>query len=354
MSKQNPALDDPYLSLLEPVKFTPIFVLGSPRSGTTLLYKLLAETNCFNYLSAYHLVKYQELLHNHQQQRQEEAQQGVDNLYARMGVSNRIFDQVKVDAQMPKEYRTVWQNSGNASPLKMLKKIVLQRKGFVDVLFDLGQLNEKHLLIFQEICRKIQFISDADKKLLLKNPGDFSNFLYIKQLFPEAKFIFIHRHPLAILHSQLRGLYTASETPNANLAIHSGFYRNALKNPLMRSMLQLFFASPLFSRWRLKLLSRILSRQQEGFIRDIDSLPVEDFISIRYEDLCEQPNTFMTSILTFLAVKPDRSTELAESVDYKDCIQPRSFTLLPELERFQQTKTYQEFEPYAAYHGYTL
>lgn len=350
--KTQATLDNPYLNLLKPVSFRPVFVLGSPRSGTTVLYQLLAKTEYFNYVNAYHLVNYNELLFNFMNNKQVEAQDKLDKLYASLGVTNRIFDHVKVDSEMPKEYRTIWQNRNNLSPFKLAAKItsdtLFQKKCLSDALFDFFQLNQDHLPFFNEICKKIQFISDPEKALLLKNPSDFSNFIYIKSLFPDAKFVFIHRHPLSILNSQLNALYGSLHTKNANLSLHSSLYHNLFNNKFILSASRLLFLSRFFSQWRVNLLSRLLHQQQDRFISQINSLQDNDYINVKYEDLCEDPNRIMSRILKFLEIKPGSLT------DYRNFIQPRELKLLPELELFRQKESYQNFKQYAKYHDYTL
>lgn len=61
----NKILDRQYLNLLENINFRPIFIMGDHRSGTTLLHKTLVATECFNFVRAYHVIKYDELLSNH-------------------------------------------------------------------------------------------------------------------------------------------------------------------------------------------------------------------------------------------------------------------------------------------------
>ena len=54
--------DAPHLPKLESVPVRPVFILGEPRSGTTLLYKLLGLSGCFNIVTVYHLMRYDELM----------------------------------------------------------------------------------------------------------------------------------------------------------------------------------------------------------------------------------------------------------------------------------------------------
>ncbi len=57
--------DESYLQLLEKVDFTPIFIMGDHRLGTTVFYQTLVANECFNYLNAYHTIKYDEILDDH-------------------------------------------------------------------------------------------------------------------------------------------------------------------------------------------------------------------------------------------------------------------------------------------------
>ncbi|EDX82930.1 hypothetical protein S7335_108 [Synechococcus sp. PCC 7335] len=66
MQSTNPinSPDSPHLNMLKDVEVAPIIILGDQRSGTTLLYKTLADTGCFNVVRAYHIIKYDEILSN--------------------------------------------------------------------------------------------------------------------------------------------------------------------------------------------------------------------------------------------------------------------------------------------------
>ncbi|NEN93018.1 MAG: sulfotransferase [Okeania sp. SIO3H1] len=61
----NSFADRPYLDLCSKIDFSPIFIMGEHRSGTTLLYKSLVATECFNCVTAYHIIKYDQILSNY-------------------------------------------------------------------------------------------------------------------------------------------------------------------------------------------------------------------------------------------------------------------------------------------------
>jgi hypothetical protein len=74
--------DEPYLALLRDVDFLPILILGYHRSGTTLFYRLLTATQCFNVVSAYHFLRCEKMLFNHVNQREDDAKEQLGSLVA--------------------------------------------------------------------------------------------------------------------------------------------------------------------------------------------------------------------------------------------------------------------------------
>ena len=60
----SPPLDAAYSGHLQALPSSLVFIMGCHRSGTSLLYHLLAYTGQVDYLSAYDIIKYDELLYN--------------------------------------------------------------------------------------------------------------------------------------------------------------------------------------------------------------------------------------------------------------------------------------------------
>jgi hypothetical protein len=106
----------------------------------------------------------------------------LDRLFKNMNLSDRKIYRVKISPDLPEEYGFILDRTKERKP----------------------QIIPSNFSLFMEACQKIQFISDRNKLLLLKNPWDFSNFVFIKKRLPKAKFIFIHRHPLQVINSQLK------------------------------------------------------------------------------------------------------------------------------------------------------
>ena len=88
--------DQPYLHLLHDVAFRPVFIIGEHRSGTTILYKLLAATGLFNYVTYYHITHSNELLHNRICQQEAAAKEALQARFATLNLEDRGFDQIRV------------------------------------------------------------------------------------------------------------------------------------------------------------------------------------------------------------------------------------------------------------------
>lgn len=311
--------DQQYLSMLANTSVRPVFVVGAYRSGTTILHRFLFMTGCFNAVTPYHLLRYDELLTNYLTGRQLEAQQEISALFAERGLHDRIFDGVKVAPDAPVEYA-----------------YVLRKRGL------LPRINPKSRARFWEFAKKLQFVSDPNKPLLLKNPMDAGNFLYIKQAVPNARFVFIHRHPLHVLNSQLKAARSVLASQNPFLSLMQE-YRALFEHPARLKFLRLLVSDRL--ELGLRLLTPLMRRVTKYYVEHIGSLPSSDYVSIRYEDLCADPVGTMERVNSFLAMEP------VQPIAYEQLIAPRPTQLLPEVGRHQYA-IQQKLRPYYTYHCY--
>ncbi len=312
--------DEAHLHLLDQVDFSPIFIMGDHRSGTTALYQILVETGCFNYVNAYHIIKYDEILDNYINGNQEETYQALETLFKSLEISDRVFDKVKPTPDLPEEYGFILKNSGYES-----------------------YLNPENLLLFKELCQKIQFTSYPQKPLLLKNPWCFPHFMYIKSVFPEAKFIFIHRHPIPVMNSKLKAVRLMLSVHSSYTELISKRYQEIFNNPIRRSLFRVLYSSFLGLGLDRVIQQSILSTTY--FLDHIQSLPTTDYISIRYEDLCQNPESTILEILAFLKL------ETKTSLNYEELIQTRPLNLLPEVQN-SYDKICSKLKPYLVHCGY--
>lgn len=311
--------DRPYLNLLEKVDFSPIFIMGEHRSGTTVLYQTLVATECFNFLNAYHIIKYDEILSHYIEGNGDRVFQDLEKLFTSLEIKDRIIDTVKVTPNLPEEYGFILNNSGYEN-----------------------YINPQNLFLLTQLCRKIQFVSDPDRPLLLKNPWCFSHFLYIKNAFPTAKFIFIHRHPIAVMNSKLKSVRLFLSKNNSYTRLISKRYCQIMNNPIKLSLFRLLYSS--FLNLGLRRVMKQSIQSSTYFLENIHLLK-NDYISIKYEDLCQNPETIIQKILDFLQL------EAKAEIDYESTIAPRPLQLLPEVQR-NYNEIHQKFQSYLVYCGY--
>jgi hypothetical protein len=285
------APDAPYLGQLAGVDFRPVFIVGSARSGTTILYQLLARTGRFNWVSTYHLVDRDELLANHRNGRTERAKEALSERLRQLGITGARFDGVEVSPDFPEEY------------------------GFALAEGSRQQLTPRTLPRFLELCRKVQAVAEADRPLLLKNPWDARRFLYIKQVLPASRFIFIHRNPADVVHSMRAGLRALLGARNAYHALLAPYYDRLMRSPLRLRLTRMCLSSRFgvgarFVGWQ-------VARTARYFLDNVGALPPADHLSVRYEDLCRDPEAVVNRVLLFLGEAENHE------VRYQDFIRPR-------------------------------
>ena len=279
-------LDDKYLEEIDKTGFFPVFILGLERSGTSILYKLLVETGCFNFLDVYHIIKYPELLHNYFNKLEKKTRMELEEFFkVNLGV-DRGIDRLRISSDFPEEYRF----------------ILGKKTGMLTV-------NPATLGLFVEMCKKIQFISNNNKPLLLKNPSDFTSFRYIKRVLPGSKFIFIHRNPVKTLDSQMRAMRELLKNKSKYMAAISPGYRKIFEKKILLAYYKLiyFYLTPLMLFFHLRKMSKSLSY----FFKNIKHLKTEDFFMTTYEKLCEKPDEEIGDILRFLNVSCEKNVDLS-------------------------------------------
>ena len=178
---------------------------------------------------------------------------------------------------------------------------------------------------------------------MLKNPWDFLNFMYVKEAFPNSKFIFIHRHPLKTINSQLKAMRSLLNIKNEYVALVVNWY-----NQIFRQPLRLHFARFLFSsHFGLgpKIAIRHVMLATGYFMKHIHSLSQKDYICVRYEDLCKEPSIIIAKILDWLGLKDN------SSIEYEPFIDVQASPLLSEVKR-NQDLVLARIERYLEFCGY--
>lgn len=302
--KSNNNLDYKYLHDIKNISFKPIFILGLHRSGTSILYKMLASTKKFNIVTPYQILNYDQLLYNKLHDLEEKTIKDLENVFKEKGITNRKIDNLEITPTFAQEYVYLLIKK------KKNKKITLKN-------FDL----------IMEMCKKIQYISENEKPIILKNPYDFSNFLFIKKMFPHSKFIFIHRNPIHVISSNMQAWNVLLKEKNPYTALFSSYYNQIFRNPLLLYFNKIYYSSPL--PMGIYSIINHATKDTKYYLNNINSLEKKDYISITYESLCKNPNKTMLEITKFLDIK-------SYEIDFKDFIKVRGNYITPHIKFFSK------------------
>ena len=307
-------LDYNYLDKIKDTKFTPVFIMGVQRSGTSILYKILSKTNTFNFVTSYDVIRNSELIYNHINNLEKKSKDELNDFLKTKSQTSRGIDNLAVTSDFPEEYG-----------------FVLAQKT------DSSKITPKSYKIFENFCKKIQYISRNDKLLLLKNPFDFSNYIYIKSVFPKAKFIFIHRNPLNTLNSQLKALRTLTKNKSEYMALLSPDYNKLHDNKVLLQFYKFLYSSK--TPFRINSAIKKLAESTNYYLENINRLKKEDYVITKYEDLCEKPSEEINKILAFLNLKQ------ASNKDVGSQIKPRKTVFLKEITKNEKIIK-QKMRPY--------
>ncbi len=316
--KNNP--DYEYLYTLKAIQNKPVFILGLHRSGTSILYTMLTAIGSFNPVTAYHLINYNELLTNHFQKKEQQAKKELTTSFKTQNLNDRGIDRLSLTANFAEEYGFL-----------LGQQTILMK------------LNNKNFLLFNELMQKIQLISENTNPILLKNPFDFPNFLYIKKMIPQAKFIFIHRHPFNILSSTMNAIQFLLKEKNSYTAALSPLYIKLYKNPISLFFVRCCFLT--FSAFGMILLTLSTRSALRSYSKNIFRLSKEDYVAVTYEDLCKNPEKTMMYLMNFLNIIPK------QSVDFCSMVKPRMPPLEKNVRQFHKF-IYWCLKPYFIAFGY--
>ena len=281
-------------------EFRPVFIMGHHRSGTTILYQLLAQTALFNLTTAYHVLNRHRLLALHAAGEEPQAREELRRQFEARGLRDREFDSIKITPDIPEEYAYALEPQGPRP-----------------------RLSPQNLDGFQRFCRTVTATQDPARPLLLKNPYDTGNFLYIQEALPAAVFVYIHRDPVEVVSSQIRAIRSLLEKKNEYAALVVEGYRRLYEQPFNLALLRFLCAVrfPLL----VGTVARNLARVNDHVLRHGEQMGDRCF-NLTYAELCAAPAQTISAILQFLGRRdvPER--------DYAGLVKPRRSEPPPEVE----------------------
>ncbi len=251
-----------------------IFIMGCHRSGTTFLHHLLANCGSLDYLSAYEVICFDSLISNRLHGIDQEAKAELQAELLAEG-TDRGIDHVVVDVNAPEEY------------------------GFILPGYDLfiPRITPAHRSMFELICRKKRYLRGRDMPLLLKEPNEFyGNLQTVQSMYPDASYIVNHRHPLVVLASHIASWSSVYDEKNRYLYKLNRRYREIMDSPIERMHHRLF----MHTEKAVELVLDQLIKAFDAYLEQQSHLEESDCFTLRYEDLCEEPDSVISAMLDFI------------------------------------------------------
>lgn len=177
-------------------KTNPVFVIGHWRSGTTHLHQLLALDNQFSFLETFQALFFNIAF---------VSRHFMKPVLRVFMPKTRLQDNVRISPESPEEEEQPFSNMSDKSSLHMY--FFPNNISYFDkfCLFEGVTVQEKAdwKKDYSILIRKISLYTSPEKPLLLKNPNNTARLKILLELFPNARFIFIHRDPYEVFASTL-------------------------------------------------------------------------------------------------------------------------------------------------------
>ena len=297
-------LDGPYLDRLKSVEVRPVFIVGPHRSGTTLLHRILAETGKFNVVTVHHILNRHRLLHLYFNGQDQAAREELAREFESKGIRAESMNSREFTPDAIEEYCYALE------PQRRKPRLAPE--------------NAENFKIF---CKKLQVVQDPSRPLLLKNPFDGVGFLYIREVFPQARFIFIYRNPVDIISSKIRlNRLLLSRKFEYHAAIIDS-YRQLFEKPLKLATARFLFSERL--PVMRTLVVRDVSENCDYMLANSGKFGAHG-MGISYPELCNEPTSVIRHILDFAGIAADGLP------DYSNMIRKREPDILPEVERARE------------------
>lgn len=277
------------LSSVNLKKNPPVFVVGHWRSGTTHLHYLLAQDKQFSYLENFQAFFYKIAF---------VTKPFMKPLLNKFMPNTRPQDNIKITADSPAEEEHPLTNLTEKSGMQTF--FFPKNRSYYDkynIFKDTTQKEkESWKKTYFNMLKQIALFRGKEKRLLLKNPHNTGRIEILKEIFPDAKFIFIHRNPYDVFQSNLH-LY--------NKTIKTQFLQNFSDEEITERVLYCYETT------------------MQKYIVDQSKLKDDQLIEVSYEELSESPVNTLEKIYdqlhlgNFDNVKPDIQSYLNTIKNYK-------------------------------------
>lgn len=296
------------------VEKDPIFILGHWRSGTTLLQNLMLLDKQFAFPTVFQCNYPYTFL---------SIEPKITKLYENCDSVARPMDDVKVTPLSPGEEEFALAVLTLKSPL--IAWIFPRREEYYDQYLTFKQASREQIedwkLAFSFFITKLTY--RYNRQLLLKSPPNTARIRLLLEMYPDAKFIHIHRNPYVVFQSTQR------------------LYNKALRNAMLQRPRSQNLTTGIIKRYAL---------MYDAYFEERDLIPKGNFMEIKFEELEEDKMGLVHKIYHqlnidgFQALKPDLEKYISSISDYKKNKHPIIENLLKEQIANAWQKSFQEWE----------
>lgn len=297
---------------------SPVFIIGHPRSGTTHLHYLLSRDPQFAYCTVYQAMIPHLFL---------TSGRALKGLVKRALPETRPQDKMPISIDSPKEEEFAMANSSRTSYMFTFyfprRAELFFKEG---VVFSESPSDRIHWMRhFDFFVKKLSY-ANKGKRLLLKSPANTARVSEILELYPDAKFIHIHRDPLEVYRSTVR------------------LYEKVLPGTSFQKVDAADLESYIVQSYRWML---------EKYDADRSAIPADQLVEIAFDELEQRPLDTLERVYQSLGMNWNEETkgflneELTASSDY----QKNTYDPLP---KETQERLRKEWGEIAKKMGYTL
>ena len=245
----------------EPKK-PPIYVLGHWRSGTSFLQSLLGASPQF----VFH-TKFQTFFPESFLVTEKTIKQPATSILQQVG----LIDSSEIEISMLNQAKPYSFHWGQVFPKSW--KHYFDKYLFWDTISD--EEAEQWNRNVKYLNKKVNFVN-PDKQLLVKNPGDTARAKAILNLYPDVKFVFVHRNPYDVYYSSVK------------------LWKKILNNLSLQEITLEEIKEAIIYTYK---------RVHEKYINDKALIPEGNLVEISYEELKDNPLQTMKVIYEELGLK---------------------------------------------------
>jgi len=242
-------------------KNPPVFVIGHWRSGTTYLHYLLSQDQRFSFLEAFQAFFFRTAL---------VSRTFMKPILNRVMPKTRPQDNIEINASAPTEEEHSLTNLTHRSGMQsfFFPKNISYFNEYN--LFETSSKNvDKWKQQYNHMLKEISYYNGGKKKLLLKNPHNTARIEKLQELYPKAKFIFIHRNPYEVYNSTVH-LYKS--------IIKSQFLQDFSENEIEERVLYCY------------------EKTMKAYLKQKQAIHPSNIVEVSYDDLSITPLVCLKSI----------------------------------------------------------